>query len=157
MNWYSGTVVRTCIFGTFVCILVAGGCGQSGPRTIPVSGRVTYQDAAVPSGLIMFLPASDLECRPGRAFIQSDGRYQATTIKKGDGLMAGEYRVSIMPAPLPNDDAQKKGAGAGGSSGGNRTSPTIPSRYGNPETSGLKLTVDASANGITFDMPLTDG
>ncbi|MCC7085065.1 MAG: hypothetical protein IT427_08665 [Pirellulales bacterium] len=156
MNWRSAAVGMTCILGSFACSLVVG-CGQSGPKTIPVSGQVTYQGTAVPAGLIVFLPASDMECRPGRAFVQSDGSYRATTVKKGDGLMAGEYRVSIMPAPLPNDVAQKKGSGPGGSNGENRPTPTIPSRYGSPETSGLKLTVDASASSVTFDMPLTDG
>jgi len=71
------------------CLLtLSTGCG-SGGATVHVSGKITFQDKPVTSGLINFLPASG---RPLGGGIQADGTYQYQ-------LPPGEYKVRIDTPP----------------------------------------------------------
>ncbi len=76
------------------------GCGNSDrPKTIPVTGSVTF-DGEPPkySGALFFAPIEVVEGYPrrgGRAFFETDGKFEATSFDEGDGLIPGTYRVRI--------------------------------------------------------------
>jgi hypothetical protein len=82
-------------FAAFLAL--CGACNrQSGPRRYSVSGAVTMPDGApVPAGEISFEPSLDGgNSGPGSTTQIKDGKY---TIAKEQGIVGGEYVVSITP------------------------------------------------------------
>jgi hypothetical protein len=69
---------------------------QTGPRRYSVSGAVTMPDGApVPAGEISFEPSLEGgNSGPGSTTQIKDGKY---TIAKEQGIVGGEYGVSITP------------------------------------------------------------
>ncbi len=80
-------------------IVAGAGCGKDRPKTIPVSGRVTYGGGAWPAaGRLYFTPVKAEEgfpSRPGEALFDEQGDFVAQTWEAADGLMPGEYRVRV--------------------------------------------------------------
>lgn len=120
-----------------VALLVAPcwGCGSSSgtPVTlIPVKGKVTYKGQPVTKGVIQFEP--DGYGRPARGQLQSDGTFELTTLKPGDGVVAGEHRISFrdFDKSLAKDRALKK--------------------YESPNTSRLTAEVSPENTEFTFDL-----
>jgi hypothetical protein len=76
------------------------GCGDSGLSIVPVSGKVTFSGGPCPAaGNVGFTPISvepGLPHRPGSGQFREDGTFQVTSFKKGDGLVPGRYRVTVM-------------------------------------------------------------
>jgi hypothetical protein len=81
------------------CILVVIGCGQRGPETVPVDGKITFGGRECPAaGVIYFVPTSapaGLPRRPASATFDKDGRFRVTSFQPGDGLLPGSYSVRI--------------------------------------------------------------
>lgn len=77
----------------FVLILTFGaviGCGGKG--LVPVGGKITYDDGSpVTSGGVAFQTATYM----ADGQIQPDGTYTLSSIKPGDGLPPGNYKVTI--------------------------------------------------------------
>jgi len=120
---------------TAVLLVPCWGCGESSARTsnlIHVTGKVTYKGQPVTKGSVWF--EADGFGRPAKGQLQSDGSFTLSTRKEGDGVVAGEHRVSIsgFDKPLADDRALKK--------------------YGFLNTSGLTADVDAEHTEFTFDL-----
>jgi hypothetical protein len=91
-------------------ILVLAGCGGDELTIVPVSGKVTYAGGPPPAaGTISFSPVTVEEGfprRPGQASFQTDGTFEATSFKNGDGLFPGTYTALIscwMGQPISED------------------------------------------------------
>jgi hypothetical protein len=73
------------------------GCGVGGagtlPSLIPVKGKVTFKGEPLTTGVVHFEP--DDFGRPANGKLQSDGTFVLSTLKEGDGVVAGHHRVSI--------------------------------------------------------------
>lgn len=111
------------------------GCGSSSGTLaplIPVKGKVTYKGQPVTKGVIQFEP--DGYGRPARGHLQADGTFELSTLKPGDGVVAGEHRISIveLDKSLAKDRAFKK--------------------YGSPATSRLTAEVSSEKTEFTFDL-----
>lgn len=86
----------------FVCLvaLLAVGCRKSDrPKTVPVSGLVTF-DGQPPAyaGALFFAPlepGDGYPRRPAMAFFELDGNFKAKSYVEGDGLVPGTYRVRV--------------------------------------------------------------
>lgn len=93
----SSSVANACCM--IALALATLGCGPEGLPTIPVSGKVTFNNGPCPaSGTIAFSPISveeGLPRRPGTAEFTQDGEFHATSFRPGDGLLPGVYRVMI--------------------------------------------------------------
>ena len=63
------------------------------PSLIPVKGKVTFKGEPLTTGLVRFEP--DDFGRPASGKLQSDGTFVLSTLKEGDGVVAGHHRVSI--------------------------------------------------------------
>jgi hypothetical protein len=115
---------------------VCWGCGPAGrgtlPTLIPVKGKVTYKGKPLTKGTITFVP--DGYGREARGEIQPDGTFVLTTDKEGDGVVAGEHRISIthLEKNLDKDRGMTK--------------------YGSPNTSQVIAKVDAEHTQFTFDL-----
>jgi len=99
---------------------------------IPVKGKVTYKGQPVTKGVIQFEP--DGYGRPATGQLQSDGTFELSTLKPGDGVVAGEHRISIieLDKSLAKDRALKK--------------------YGSPNTSRLTAEVSSEKTEFAFDL-----
>jgi hypothetical protein len=85
---------------------LAIGCGSGGNpfKSVPVSGKVTYEDGSpIPvSGIKIYfhslLPPKDgMHPRPATAGVGPDGTFKdVTTYKYADGLVLGEHKVSLV-------------------------------------------------------------
>jgi hypothetical protein len=135
---------------SFTCLLLGGacllatGCGSNSPKTLEVSGKVTWQGQPLPDGAIAFTPVNG-PSRPAVGKIGADGAYRLSSFRPGDGAMPGEYRVTVESY----------------TSWPTRTEPEkpyvcrIPERYGKPAQSGLSFTIPADAGGrLVFDVDL---
>jgi hypothetical protein len=128
------------------------GCGQKGPETAEVSGRVTYRGNAVAEADVTFVPDDGQPSASGRT--DQDGRYRLGTFELDDGAIVGKHRVMIMalgpPKPLP------PGAVGSGLPGDMQPGdPRIPQKYFSPDSSGLAREVLAGESNV-FDFELTD-
>lgn len=103
-----------------VIVLASGALGCSGgriedkftaarPPTVKVSGVVTLKQAPVEGAIVTLHPVQGGAASVGTTDAQ--GRYSLMTFEKGDGAVAGEYKVSVRklapptsgPAPSPDD------------------------------------------------------
>ena len=80
-------------------LLAMTGCSDGYEGLVPVSGTVTFDGGPPPAaGFLTFIPNDRVPgqpSRPGRAKFQTDGVYQATSFKEGDGVYPGTYIVTV--------------------------------------------------------------
>ena len=73
------------------------GCGSGSvvpPTLIPVKGKVTYKGQPVTKGIVRFEPDGGFG-RMATGELKSDGTFELSTLKPGDGVVAGEHRVTV--------------------------------------------------------------
>lgn len=119
------------------------GCDCSSPEKYSVQGVVTYDGAAVPTGLVTFVPNRTGPRVSGA--IGSDGRYQVTA-------PAGAYKIAVIAieetvAPSVTEENWKDSFAS--------VNPRryVPEIYADAETSGLTCTVEAASDN-TYDISI---
>ena len=124
--------------------LILTACGSNLPKTVRVSGRVTFDGKAPPAaGSVYFLPVEAAEgfpSRPATGEFDATGHYRATTFEAGDGLMPGKYIMSIECWQSPPTLE------------GTPTKSYVPIKYQTAQSSGLKVDIDPSARTQTVDL-----
>jgi len=127
-------------------MLVLSGCGSGGP-TGDVSGKVSFQGKALPSGRIIFL------CEGGDKPVLSsaikDGEYSIQKAAVGHARVTVEtFQFKQVPVPgapktsnLPGSDAPPPGPYV-----------PIPQRYRTPDSSGLTYTITKGQQTKDFDL-----
>src|SRR5262245_60849941 len=134
-----------CFLLLTACLALAG-CWNNLPKTIRVSGRVTFDGQPPPAiGTVYFLPIEAGEgfpSRPATGDFGADGQFRATTFERGDGLMPGKYLMSIECWDSPP------------SMSGNPGKSAVPKKYQSPQTSGFKLDITPTSKPqqITLDV-----
>jgi len=131
-----------------VCLIVPA-CGESGPKFTmgTVSGKVTYEGKPLTSGTVSFVSTNNN--RPNaNGTISPDGTFTLHTQNIGDGAAVGDYDVMISSVDpkeyntkLPGTAPREK-----------KIKSTVPKKYDDPKTSGLKETVKSGTNTINFDL-----
>jgi hypothetical protein len=157
----SGTYVRLIHWGLLAVLVVAVGCGYSGPRYVPVSGTVLLGGAPVAQGTVQFFPAGG--GRPSSGQLGSDGRYELTTITPGDGALPGHYVVTVMAMQSsdPRDQfrsIEDERAYYSQAGGAHRTQAggvtwIVPERYSQRGKSPLTAEVASDGGEIDFTIP----
>jgi hypothetical protein len=152
-----GLTVATAI----LVLAVTCGCRDSGPRRVAVHGKVTYHGKPVPSGSLCFSrinsSGSDTLTRPATGELTPDGSYTMQTFGKNDGVLPGEYAVTIVAVDYSRAADVSRSGGKPMSKQEIQSQLLVPLKYGARETSGLKATVPADATGpLTFDFDLKD-
>lgn len=84
-------------------LLLMGGCSKSPLDLVQVTGTVKYADGTAPVAeyrLIRFEPIADAaghrSPRAASAEVRPDGTFQAMTLRPGDGMMAGDYKIVLL-------------------------------------------------------------
>ena len=81
-----------------VCLLIMalGGCGANHPPVAKVVGSVLFRGQPLAGGKVLFLPEGG--GKQGIGSIQSDGSFELTTFKRGDGALVGWHHVVVLKA-----------------------------------------------------------
>ncbi len=122
------------------------GCGDGGPRLVPVTGVVTLDGKPVAEAGVLFKPAGPGDLPPATATTDAEGKFSLATLNK-PGAALGEYQVSVVKNKTTNVGE----FGAVGP-GGPKVEWVVPQRYGIPENSGLKATVTEKDREFKFDL-----
>ncbi|MBA2113835.1 hypothetical protein [Bremerella alba] len=125
-------------------LLVSAGCtSENGPERRVITGRVTYQGQAVPSGEIRFIPLGE---GPASAALITDGVFE---IAHRGGAVIGPAKVTIVSVPvadgLSQDELDK---------GIQKKTIAIPKKY-NSNTS-LRADIQSGSGKQTIDFDLTN-
>lgn len=143
-----------------ILMLLLVGCGETvdanRPKTVPVTGSVTYNGQPVDGATVTFMAGSS-EGRGAVATTDASGKFLLTTFEAGDGAIPGSYKVTVS----------KTAGGAPAAGGGEIMAPPVggmpteevkdelPAKYKDASTSGL--TADVKEGGTNdFPFPLTD-
>jgi hypothetical protein len=133
-------VDRPSIMAVVGLALIVGGCGESydGPAIQPVSGQVLVDGKPAAKALITFhaLSGSQSQVRPF-AETDADGSFRPSTYLTGDGAPVGEYILTIVWPEIAIDQGEEI-------TGKDR----LGGRYGNPQTSNLKVSVKEGENAL---------
>lgn len=128
-----------------IILLAIVGCGgSSNPfQTVPVTGKVTYEDGStipVPGMKLFFHclepPQEGKHPRPAQVGVDADGNFKdVTTYKYADGLALGKHSVTVICLE------------------GGKPSNKIPKQYGQPESSPLTVEVTESGQFLEIKVP----
>jgi hypothetical protein len=125
-----------------VALILSGCGGDSRPTTVPVSGKITWNGEPLKSGTVAFVPTGDKQTYPASGVIDSSGNYKMTTFKTGDGVIPGDYQVSVIVL---------EGADPATKSEGKRV---LPEKYDKAATSGLTTSIKPGEGPKTIDLKL---
>ena len=142
------------ICACILCLTVFG-CSKSQPLG-QVVGTVTFNSKPLEEGTIIFTVSG---ARDASGLIKNGEIQQVTSFKPGDGVPVGEAKVAIIAVKSSANSI----SGGSQSDAGNPASPgsstvmtssefLIPTRYTNPEKSGLTATITKGKNEVNFDL-----
>jgi len=138
--------------GSFLALMVSviatAGCKEPPVPTFPVSGKVTFQKKALPSGTVTFVPDAGKGNKGKESalgMIGPDGSYTLTTGGR-DGAPAGWYKVFINPQSMPKE-MPPKGQPL-------PKPPAINPKYQKADTSGISIEVTDPPKPGAYDIEL---
>lgn len=131
--------------------VVASGCGPGRPKTVKVTGTVTYRGQPLEGARVMFDCAGG---RPASATTDASGRFTLETFGAEDGAILGEHTVTVSKyVAVPGGAGPAAGQDEMRSPGAPPIRQTVPGRYTTPGTSPLKASVTAQGpNDFTFEL-----
>jgi hypothetical protein len=145
---------RFATMAALAVIFMFHGCGDGGPRRVPVSGTLTLNGKPLEGATVTFAPdPTNPVGTPGGAFTDKDGSYIAASDQR-PGLAAGKYKVLVTKSALKNGakvpDEFKDDPMMAVTSG--LTIELLPPAYSNANTSPLSLDVPEAGGSFDFDV-----
>ena len=135
-------------------VLLLMGCGKPAdpnrPKTIPVTGTVTYKGQPVEGATVTFFGGT----RGAVGLTDASGGFKMTTFEAADGAIPGTYKVMITKTVLEGAPAE---TGTGTASGAEPFFGTekdlLPAKYKDVNQSGLTAEVkEGAAIDLKFDL-----
>lgn len=125
------------IAATATGLIGCGGPGVGQDKPVPVTGRVFVGDEPLGFGTVTFQPSRGGQ--PARGVIGSDGSFELTTSKPGDGAVPGKHaiRVACFESQDPAYDGPK---------GDSLGASLIAKKYTSHATSGLTALIVDGGN-----------
>ena len=117
-----------------VAFLALAGCGDGGPKIVPVSGSVTIDGQPLAYGHIQVLPSG---WRPASGRIGGDGRFTLTTTAPNDGCAVGTHPVAILAGEPITPETMKWHA---------------PQKYSDTKTSNLTVTITGPIDDLKIEL-----
>jgi hypothetical protein len=133
-----------------LCLLIASSASSCARRSsgelavFPVSGQVLYAGKPTPGAIVVLHPIDDQKRPHPWGTVDRDGNFRLTTYRSNDGAPAGEYIATV--------DWRKGHVGQRlGRSG------LLPSKYGTPKESPLRVTVEPETDRLEpFNLSRSD-
>ena len=125
------------------------GCGA---RTSAVQGVVLLDGKPLPNASVRFVPQG--AGRDATGHTDASGAFSMSTLRPGDGVVAGDYKVVISPpigTPDPTRYASSEEAMAAAAKAPPPKASSFPQQYTRPDQTPLKQTVPVSGK-VTFDL-----
>ena len=141
--------VAAAVVVTISSVIFFPGCGRSGLDTIAVKGRVTYEGEPLVGGLVRFYAVDRAQGRSAKARIAPDGTFVVKTLSNTSGLVPGEYKVAVLLQKLPEHNPTPEQLTAA-----EANKMELPERFFNPETSGLRFTLEPGEGAQTYNIDL---
>ena len=110
------------------------GCGDGGPKIVPVSGIVTIDGQPLTYGHVQVLPSG---WRPASGRIGGDGRFTLTTTAANDGCAVGTHPVAILASESLTPETMKWHA---------------PQKYADSKTSNLTVTITGPTDDLKIEL-----
>ena len=120
-----------------VLISILAGC-DAGPALTPVRGKVLYNGQPLRFGVVMFHPQQG---QVAQAELKPDGTFDLSTYELNDGIVPGNYKVSVLCAEAHDPSRSQSETSEAGMTLGKSL---IPLKYTRASSSGLTATVSAS-------------
>lgn len=135
--------------GTSMILFASLGCAESKwPGEVDVSparGTVTVAGQGLPGAHLVFHPTNPTQKAIPQAYTGPDGGFAATSFRTGDGVVPGEYVVTLRPNPHPESyDPRYVAAGVDLLEATNAATGKIPKKYSDAKTSPLKVVIEAN-------------
>jgi hypothetical protein len=139
---------RLALFGLVVgYAMLAASCGERGHRLpdtgATLEGTITYGGTKVPFAQVTAMGQNGM----ATGNVQPDGRYMMTNVP------LGEVAIGVNPGAARGEFMSKVMAESKGKAKGTPRFVDVPAKYHEPETSGLKTTINKGAN--TFNIVIT--
>jgi hypothetical protein len=138
-------------------LLVAVGCGPSGPKLVPVSGKVTLDGQPLTAGAVSFSPDSakgNKEKVAPTGSINSSGVYELSTEGKS-GAPVGWYKVTVVTNTPGMGQQPPPVVGGGGPVPLQQPSVQINPTYSSPDQTPLRVEVKAGAATGDYDLKVS--
>lgn len=133
-----------CILSAAMTVgLVGCGKGSGAGELAPVTGTVTYKGKPVKKAYVTFYPTGGGQ--PAAGTTDDEGKFELS-----DGAVVGEHKIAIAASGA--DESVMQPGDSKTAAKKKSTSDAIPTKYADPETSGLKRTVKSGEN--NFDIKL---
>lgn len=127
-------------------IMVLTGC-NSGPRLVPVSGKITWKGQALGDARVLFQPVESGTLNPGPGSYgrtDSAGRYTLKSqLSDVDGAVPGKHKVQITLVSEENQQADAGGV----------VNTTIPPEYNSRSTLFFSVPQNGADN-ADFNLPM---
>jgi hypothetical protein len=123
-------------------LMVLAGCGEKGMSRYPVHGSVNVDNKPAEGVMVVFCPvggSDEVQKTRPFGFTDREGKFELTTVKKGDGAPAGDYKV-IAQWPAKSSSNSDGGRSLGGD--------RLQGRYMNLDKSQIKATVKQGSNDV---------
>lgn len=128
------------------------GCGSSGPKTYPVSGKVTIGGKPASNCRIDFHPV-DTSNQVASGHVGNDGSYTLYTGTTGTpGAMAGKYKVVLVP-DSGGDTSYMESNSDAGERPPIAKSDVIPKEYTDASTTPKEVEVTSGTRNLDIDIP----
>jgi hypothetical protein len=142
-----------------VVALVLVGCSKSTdpnrPKTVPVTGTVTYKGQPV-EGALVTLSTTAAGGRGASGKTDAAGNITLTTFEAGDGALPGLYDVAIAKTTIegaPTEAESQAYVAKGQQPPLGTVKEHLPAKYKDEKTSGLRADVK---EGVVLKFELTD-
>ena len=149
---------RGFVITAYILVAFLFGCSKN-PKCYPVIGKVTFDGTVIETGSVTFFPETG--GRPAMAEIQPDGTYQLSSYKAGDGIPAGNYKVTIESVEYPPEETappksmeEELAMEDAPIVKADRKPPKwfVPEEYSSTASSPLRATVEKEPNTIDFTL-----
>lgn len=135
-------------------LIIVLGCGPSGPKLYPASGKLTIGGAAAQDVTISLSPVDPVDNPMATATVGEGGSFKLQSGVEGkDGVAPGKYKVVlIQQTPAPTAEAMKAGGSTTGSAPPAAPEATFHSRYLQAASSDKEVTIEKKSNTLNIDV-----
>src|SRR5262249_54770418 len=88
-----------CLICWIAVVATISGCGDGGPRVVPVTGTVTRNGKPVPNLFINFMPEAG---RPSWGHSDEQGQFTLEYDRERKGAEVGKHKVFVKLRPAAN-------------------------------------------------------
>lgn len=137
-------------------MVIASGCGPTGPAVQPTAGLVVMDGTPVESATVVLTPTNG--GLSASAISGVDGRFNLTTTSAGrpwPGVGEGTYTVAVTKMDTPSSPTLDPSDPKYGASVDAVSAPmkyVVPKGYGDPTTSGLTATIAKGKNELKLEL-----